>query len=350
MRRTKIGAICGAIGIDANSGRVHSGAVTDRTVALLAYDELQPLDLVGPHEVFATANQLLDSEGRREGRYRTVVVARVPGIIRAQSGLGIVAESWTGVGPIDTLVIPGGLIGRTEGSHPDTIAWLQDTVPTVRRLACVCTGSFIAADAGLLEGRRVATHWARAGRLAREFPGIDVDPDAIYVRDGNVWTSAGVTAGIDLSLALVEDDHGAEIAQLVARWLVMFLRRPGGQSQYAAPVWSKAAERAPIRAAQAAVAADPGADHRVPALAEGVGMSVRSFQRVFTAEVGEPPARYVERIRVDLARRLLETEREGVESIARRCGFGTAETMRRAFFRHVGASPDQYRKRFALSL
>ena len=323
--------------------------MTERIVALLAYDGLQPLDLVGPHEVFASANQLLDSENRPGPRYRTVVVARQPGIIRAHSGLGIAADSWTDVGPIDTLMIPGGLEGRRDGSHADTISWLQATVPTVRRLACVCTGSFIAADAGLLDGRRVATHWARAARLAREFPTLQVDPEAIYIRDGNVWSSAGVTAGIDLSLALVVDDHGAQLAQLVARWLVMFLRRPGGQSQYAAPMWSKAAERAPIRAAQDAVVADPGADHRVPALAESVGMSMRSFQRAFTSEVGEPPARYVERIRVDLARRLLETEREGVESIARRSGFGTAETMRRAFLRHVGVSPDQYRSRFALT-
>ena len=322
---------------------------TDRNVAFLAYDGLQPLDIVGPHEVFASANEVLDGIGRAAPRYRLHVVSRSAGQIHSQSGLGIVTQSWATLGPIDTLVIPGGLEGRSLASEPATLGWLRAQAPSLRRLVCVCTGAFIAADAGLLTGRRVATHWARTARLASEFPTLDVDADALYVRDGNVWSSAGVTAGIDVSLALVEEDHGAEVAQTVARWLVMFLRRPGGQSQYAAPVWGRAAERAPIRAAQDAVIADPSGDHRIPTMADAVGMSVRTFQRSFTNEVGEAPARYVERARVDLARRLLETERDGVASVAKRCGFGTAETMRRAFVRHVGVSPDQYRQRFALS-
>ena len=323
--------------------------MTDRTVAFLAYDGLQPLDLVGPHEVFGIANEVLDGLGRTSIRYELRVVAREGGLIRSRSGIGIATQSWTGLGPIDTLVIPGGLEGRSSACQPTTLQWLRDQAPALRRLACVCSGAFIAADAGLLGGRRVATHWSSAARLAREFPDIDVDRDAIYLRDGNVWSSAGVTAGIDLSLALVEEDHGGEVAQTVARWLVMFLRRPGGQSQFAAPVWGRAAERAPIRAAQDAVIADPSGDHRIPTMAGAVGMSVRTFQRAFTTEVGEAPARYVERMRVDLARRLLETEREGVSSVAKRSGFGAAETMRRAFIRHVGVPPDQYRHRFGLN-
>ena len=186
--------------------------MTNRTVALLAYDELQPLDLVGPHEVFASANQVLEAQAARRAKtvgavvdakattpaYRITVVAAEAGVVRGHSGLGIATESWEGIGPIDTLVIPGGLEGRPNGSAAPTLAWLREAAPTVRRLACVCTGAFIAADAGLLDGRRVATHWAATGRLAREFPAITVDPDAIYVRDGGVWSSAGVTAGIDL--------------------------------------------------------------------------------------------------------------------------------------------------------
>ena len=164
-----------------------------------------------------------------------------------------------------------------------------------------------------------------------------------------MWTSAGVTAGIDLSLALVEDDHGAEVAQTVARWLVMFLHRPGGQSQFAAPVWTPRAERSAIRAVQSAIEAAPGADHRVAVLAAAAAMSTRHFTRVFTDEVGEPPGRFVERMRVESARRALETSSSTLDVIAAECGFGTAETLRRTFHRHLGVAPDAYRRRFRVA-
>jgi transcriptional regulator GlxA family with amidase domain len=210
----------------------------------------------------------------------------------------------------------------------------------------VCSGAFLGAAAGLLEGRRVTTHWARAGQLREAYPGLTVDPDPIYIRDGKYWSSAGVTAGIDLSLALVQEDLGVDVAQTVARWLVMFLHRPGGQTQFASPVWVPRAERSTVRAVQTLVEAAPGGDHRLPALAAAAAMSVRHFSRVFTAEVGETPSRFVERTRLEAARRELETTGDTLDVVAARCGLGSAETLRRVFHRHLGTSPDAYRRRF----
>ncbi|MGL5444911.1 MAG: GlxA family transcriptional regulator, partial [[Mycobacterium] stephanolepidis] len=198
-----------------------------------------------------------------------------------------------------------------------------------------------------LDGCRATTHWAIAETLASEFPSITVDPDPIFIRSSDkTWTAAGVTAGIDLALALVEDDHGAEVAQTVARWLVLYLRRPGGQSQFAAPVWMPRAKRMPIRDVQEAIEAQPGRSHRVPELARLAAMSPRHFTRVFTAEVGEAPSAYVERIRSEAARRQLEETDDTMVVIADRCGFGSAESLRRNFVRRMGVSPDQYRKTF----
>jgi transcriptional regulator GlxA family with amidase domain len=210
----------------------------------------------------------------------------------------------------------------------------------------VCSGAFLLAAAGLLDGRRATTHWARAARLAAEHPGVEVDADPIWVRDGHVWTSAGVTAGIDVSLALVEDDHGVEVAETCARWLVMFLRRPGTQSQFAAPVWRDRAHDGPIRRAQELIEGDPAGDHRLGVLARRVALSERHFLRRFTAELGTTPARYVADVRVDAARRELEDGTDSVAAIAARVGFGTAESMRRTFVRHLGTPPDDYRRRF----
>jgi len=266
----------------------------------------------------------------------------------SESGLGILAPATIPAkGPIDTLLVPGGDGVFAACDDPVLVAAVSAAAKRSRRVATVCSGTFLGAAAGLLSGRRVTTHWARAPRLAQTYPDLDVDADAIYVNDGNVWTSAGVTAGIDLALALVEDDHGADIAQAIARHLVMFLRRPGGQSQFAAPVWSKPAETRAVRAAQDLVNANPAADLRVGAMAAAINMSERHFTRVFTAEVGEPPAKYVERIRVEAARRQLEERGTSVAAVASSCGFGTAETMRRSFLRRVGVAPDDYRRRFS---
>jgi transcriptional regulator GlxA family with amidase domain len=280
--------------------------------------------------------------------YATSLVSVGGGLVQCESGLGLATEPLPGLDDeIDTLLVAGGWGVFDACQDHELVDWIATTAPRCRRLATVCTGTFLAAQAGLLDGRRVTTHWARADRLQQEFPAVTVDPDPIFVRDGDVWTSAGVTAGIDLSLALVEDDHGVEVAQTVARWLVMFLRRPGGQTQFAAPVWAPRAERSTVRAVQALVEAAPDGDHRLPVLAAAAAMSVRHFSRVFADEVGETPGRYVERVRVEAARYHLESTGDTLDTIAARCGFGTSETLRRSFQRRLGVAPDAYRRRFA---
>jgi transcriptional regulator GlxA family with amidase domain len=210
----------------------------------------------------------------------------------------------------------------------------------------VCSGAFVLAQAGLLDGRRATTHWRACDLLARSFPLVQVEADPIYVRDGNVFTSAGVTAGMDLALAMVEDDHGRDVALAIARRLVLFLRRPANQSQFSAPLRAQLAERDGIREAQRLVDEHPEGDCSVAALARAATMSERNFARCFTAEVGITPARYVERVRVETARRLLEDTDQSVEQVAAAAGFGTSETMRRTFLRTVRTTPTEYRRRF----
>ena len=314
-----------------------------RKVVIVGFPGVQALDVVGPHDVFTGASLLTD------GGY-DVVVSSVDGQpVTTATGLAFLAAPLPDRSdPIDTVVLPGGSGVDAARSNAELIDWIKAVAGSARRVVTVCTGAFLAAEAGLLDGNRVTTHWAFAGRLAREFPTIDVDPDPIFVRSSDtVWTAAGVTAGIDLALSLVEDDHGTEVAQTVARWLVLYLRRPGGQTQFAAPVWMPRAKRASIREVQEAIETEPGGAHSIGVLARRAAMSPRHFTRVFTDEVGEAPGHYVERIRTDAARRQLEETDDTVVAIAARCGFGTAETMRRNFIRRVGISPDQYRKAFA---
>lgn len=314
-----------------------------RKVVIVGYPGVQALDVVGPHDVFTGAALLT------EGGYDVVLASAGGQAVTTPTGLAFVAAPLPDPGgPIDTVVLPGGGGVDAARSDADLIGWIKDVAGTARRVVTVCTGAFLAAEAGLLDGQRVTTHWAFAGRLAREFPAIHVDADPIFIRSSDtVWTAAGVTAGIDLALSLVEDDHGTELAQTVARWLVLYLRRPGGQTQFAAPVWMPRAKRNSIRAVQEAIEAEPGGEHSIDELARRAAMSPRHFTRVFTAEVGEAPGQYVERIRTEAARRQLEETDDTVVAIATRCGFGTAETMRRNFLRRVGIPPDQYRKAFA---
>ncbi len=318
-----------------------------RSVVIVAFDGLQPLDAVGPHEVFAGATAVLASQKRAAAGYDLSVVSKDGNPITTESGLQIVTAPLPPARvKIDTLLIPGG-DGSQTARHDDVlIDWIRSAAKNSRRVATVCSGAFIGAAAGLLDGRTVTTHWARAGQLAHEHPLLTVDADPIYVRDGNVWTSAGVTAGIDLALAMVEADHGSDVAQTVARWMVMFLHRPGGQTQFAAPVWVPRATRSAVRSAQDYIDTHPADDHRLDLLARRAAMSSRHFSRVFTDEVGETPARYVERIRVEAARAKLESTTSSLDLIARNCGLGTAESLRRAFQRRVGVSPDAYRRRF----
>src|SRR5581483_462970 len=283
------------------------------------------MDVVGPFDVFTGASLL------RNGAY-DVTLASVDGRpVHTGTGLGFVTAKLPDPhDAIDTIVLPGGVGTGDARENTNIKTWLRAAAPNARRVVSVCTGAFLAAEAGLLDGCRATTHWAWARQMQEEFPDVDVDPDPIFVRSSEkVWTAAGVAAGIDLALSLVEDDHGTEVAQTVARYMVLYLRRPGGQTQFAPPVWMPRARRMPIRDAQEAIEADPGAKHNITDLARKASMSPRHFTRVFTDEVGEAPGAYVERIRTEAARRQLEETDDGVATIATRCGFGTAETMRR---------------------
>ena len=317
-----------------------------RSVAITCFPGLQPLDVTGPHEVLAGANQAIEHLGRPVAPYEIELVAAEPGPVTGESGLSIVAPNpLSDDRTYDTILVPGG--GGTRTPDPRLVRWLGRQAPKARRIAAVCTGTFLLAEAGLCRDRTVTTHWAHAAELAAAHPDLRVDPDPIFHRDGPIWTSAGVTAGIDLTLALVEEDCGPAVAQLVARHLVVYLRRPGGQSQFGSAVWAQPTEVAPIRAACELVHHSPGADLGIDAMARHVGLSPRHFTRLFRSEMGEPPARYVERVRVEAARTILERESIGLDRVAERCGFGTAETLRRAFHRRLGISPAAYRRQSA---
>lgn len=313
--------------------------MTDRRIVFVVFDGFQPLDLTGPHEVFHSAGE----------DYACEVVAPRAGPVRSVSGLLVHAgHGVADLGPagIDTLVVVGGQGVDRARQDQALVSWIAAAAAGARRVASVCSGVFLLAAAGLLDGRRVTTHWAREEQLAREHPEVRVDCEPIFVRDGRVWTSAGVTAGMDLALALVEDDLGREVAHAVARRLVLFLRRPGGQSQFSVALWARQPATDPLRAAVTAIHADPGARHDIAGLAAHAGLSPRHLQRRFTAELGVPPATYVERVRVEAAQRALTEGDEPVEAVARRCGFATAETLRRAFHRRLGIAPSDYRARF----
>ncbi len=320
-----------------------------RHIAVVVFPGVQILDVTGPLEVFSCAARLLaGGKATAAPSYGVEVLASRAGVIVCSSGVRLVAERAlrSVTGGIDTLLVAGGS-GTAEAMQDRALVqWVRDAAPRVRRLGSVCSGSFILAEAGLLAGRRATTHWEWCDTLAKQFPAVTVDPDPIFVRDGNVYTSAGVTAGMDLALALVEEDHGREVALAVARQLVMFLRRPGGQSQFSAQLAVQAADREPLRELQAWISEHPDGDCSVPALARRVAMSARNFARVFTREVGVTPARFVESVRVEAARRRLEESTNGVDHVAAACGFGTAESMRRAFLRTLRVPPAAYRHRF----
>jgi len=247
---------------------------------------------------------------------------------------------------IDTVVVVGGEGTQAAMADLALLAWLRHVAPSTRRMASVCSGAFLLAAAGLLNGKRATTHWSECEVLQRYFPEIDVDADPIFVRDGSTYTSAGITAGMDLALALVEEDLGREVALWVSRWLVMFVQRPGGQSQFSSQLSAQLAERQPLRELQAWIASNPAEDLSVAALASRSAMSPRHFARVFREEIGVTPAQYVEDVRVEIVRRLLETTDRSIEHLAREAGFGTVETLQRAFRRALHTTPREYRRHF----
>jgi transcriptional regulator GlxA family with amidase domain len=315
-------------------------------ICILAVDTSQALDIIGPVEVFDAAARIAAGDGEAEPVYEISVVTPGGGDVALSNGLRLSAGPLPGRrAEIDTILVAGGEGARHLVADDEAVRWLRRAAPRARRVASVCTGAFALATAGLLDGRRATTHWAWCASLERAHRDIEVDADPIYVRDGDVWTSAGVTAGMDLALALVEDDLGGDVALEAARWLVLFLKRPGGQSQFSAGLAAQAATREPLRDLQAWIAGHLDADLSVPALAARACLSERHFARAWRAETGLTPAAYVEGLRVERARALLQ-DGQAVEAAARAAGFASAEVLRRAFHRRLGVGPSAYRERF----
>ena len=328
-----------------------------RRVLILGAAPVQLLDLAGPAEVLAQAGRLHAAErGRAEPAPLYDVACHVvagPGLAQTSAGLTFHPmaneASLLGMETLDTLIVIGGEGARERAGNRRLQRLVQYLAPRADRLVGVCTGTFILAAAGLLEGRRVTTHWRFCKELSRRHPGLIVDPEPIFIRDGPLWTSAGVTAGMDLVLALVEEDHGHALALAVARELVLFLRRPGDQKQFSSVLAAQSRGGSRLGALMAWLAGNLHRPLPVEAMAERACLSPRQFARVFREETGLTPARFLERMRVEAARQRLETGRGGLAAVAESCGFGTEETMRRAFIRQLGASPGDYRDRFRRS-
>ncbi|HEY0791445.1 MAG TPA: GlxA family transcriptional regulator [Chthoniobacterales bacterium] len=316
-----------------------------RRVAILTVPPVFELDLVEIVNVFSLANDMVPS-----GRGYRIEVFTLDE--RGQTG-GMYGLQFTGgrhysalKGNVDTFLVPGGLGSRTVSLKAPLLKWLRQKAANTRRFGSVCTGAFFLAEAGLLDGRRATTHWAFAQDFAHRYPKVKLDPRPIWIRDGNIYTSAGITSGIDLCLALVEEDHGSKIALEVARMLVVFLRRPGNQAQFSVSLAGQSAEHRPLQDLRVWMAENLKADLSVSQLATRVSMSPRNFQRVFTKEIGEAPARYVEVLRVEAARRKLEHTTQSLDEIADHCGFSSAHTLVRCFRRQLETTPGEYRSRF----
>jgi len=314
-----------------------------RRVVIVTFPDAQVLDITGPAEVFSAATRLGVEPG-----YEVVVASPAGGPVPTTSGIELSSRPLRSLrGDIDTLVVAGGTGTRAAIGDRALLEAVRRLAGRARRVTSVCTGAFVLAEAGLLDGRRATTHWASADALARRHPGIEVDPRPIFVRDGRVWTSAGVTSGMDLALALVTEDSGPEAARSVARWLVLYLQRPGGQAQFSAHLDGSVARQPSLQELQAWMADHLDEVLSVAALARRAAMSERHFARRFRAETGRTPADHVEALRTEAACRLLEATDEPIEVIARRCGFGTVETMYRAFRRRHGTTPGRHRAFFA---
>lgn len=316
--------------------------MTPRKIVMLAFEDAQILDIVGPLQILGAAN-------RSGPVYDIALAAARPGPLRTSEGLSLVADIGYGAiarMTIDTLLLSGGLGVDRLRRDKRVLGLIAAAARKARRVVSICTGAFLLAEAGLLDGRRATTHWSRVGELQRDFPAITVEGDAIFVRDGKFWTSAGVTAGMDLALALLREDLGEETALAVARQHVLFLMRPGGQSQFSAHLAPDAYPKGKLASLLRWIPEHAGENLDVAALARRAAMSERSFARHFLRETGETPARFLERARIDAARRLLTASDMPVGNVAQRAGFGSEERMRRAFQRHLKTSPGAFRARF----
>jgi transcriptional regulator GlxA family with amidase domain len=316
---------------------------------MLAVTNSVMLDVCAPLDVFSFVNLWLQLSGKSaEPVYTLSIVAHETGPVTTTSGIKIFADRNLEDmhDDVDTLLIAGGIGAEYDSPAPQVIAYLQRMAPRVRRIGSICTGAFLLAESGLLNGRKATTHWMFCERFAQHYPHIQVDADRIYVRDGNIYTSGGVTSGIDLALALVEEDWGHEVALMVARSIVVFMSRPGGQSQFSALMLNEAKNRKDFRELQAWITVNPQTDLNIETLSERMAMSPRNFCRVFSEEIGMTPAKFVEITRLEAARNKLERTAQSVDVIAAQCGFGNAEHMRRTFQRHLKISPQDYRERF----
>jgi transcriptional regulator GlxA family with amidase domain len=316
----------------------------DRVIDVLTYPAVQLLDVTGPVQVFASANKIVGDAGGAQP-YLLRVVTQGGESATSSAGVTLAAGPLPQHGAVDTLLVAGGEGAEAAAENPALISWLRNRASQARRIASVCTGAFLLAEAGLLDGRRAATHWQYIARFAQRFPAVHVEPDPIFVRDGAIWTSAGVTAGIDLALALVEEDLGRSVALAVARYLVVFLKRPGGQSQFSASLALQAAEDK-FGALHEWIKVHLADDLSLAVLADKTSMSERSFSRHYAEATGRTPARAIELLRVEAARNLLLESRLPVKRVAERCGFGSEETMRRSFLRLLAVTPQDYRARF----
>jgi len=311
-------------------------------VVIVTFPSAQILDVTGPLEVFSSASRFLPNVG-----YRTDVVSTRGGPVLASCGLQFASSPLAAArGPIDTLMVAGGRDMDVATADEDLLRHVRRLAESARRVTSVCSGAFVLAAAGLLDGRRATTHWAECDLLERSHPDVTVEADAIYVHDGNVWTSAGVTAGIDLALGLVADDHGRQAAATVARQLVVYLRRSGGQAQFSALLAAQTADSEPMRDLLSWLLDHLTDDLSVAALARQINLSERQFSRVFKAEFGTTCASHVEAVRLEAACRLLETTHISMEGVATTCGFGTPETMNRSFRRRLNTTPGEHRRHF----
>jgi len=325
-----------------------------RRIVITAYDGISMLDLAGPLEAFRVASTFGGpSPSGRLGTYECSVVSVRGGPVKTANGVALVTDSVRTLSrtQIDTLIVPGAFLVDDVTRDRDLVQWVRKKAPTCRRVCSVCVGSFLLAAAGVLDGRRAATHWKYASLLATRHPQVAVEPDAIFVHDGRVWSSAGVTTGIDLALALIEEDAGRQVAMNVARMLVVYLKRTGGQSQYSALLAAQVqSESETFDSLDRWIAEHLNDDLRVGALAEQVHMSPRNFARAYAEKRGRTPAKAVEAIRVEAARRRLEETEDRIESVAEDSGFSNEEQMRCSFIRILGIPPREYRKRFATTV
>lgn len=318
--------------------------VADRHVLLVLLDGFQLLDMAGPADVFGTVSRVL---GPDAPAYTLRLAALTSGPVRAACGTTVLADAGLDTidDQVDTVLVVGG-VQMTDGVDAEAVEAVRRIAARARRVASVCAGALVLAEAGLLDGRRATTHWFAAPVLAARYPKVVVTAEHMYVRDGPIWTSAGVSAGMDLALALIAEDHGLRLAREVARWLVLYLHRPGGQSQFAATLTESTQHSGRFGELCTWITRNPGEDLSLAALSERAHMSVRHFCRTFTAEVGVAPGRYVERARLEVARHLLETTDHTLEHIARATGLGGPQTLHRVFQRHLCVSPGNYRRHF----